>query len=135
MRVDIMKSAGRTTRKSLVIGLDCSTTGTKAIAFDQKGRIATAAHASASLFSPKPGYYEQNAQDWWTSAQKALRTVTSAVDPERIAALAISNQRETFVPLSESGHPVGLPLLGWMNGARMKWNSSQTQLAKKEYIA
>jgi sugar (pentulose or hexulose) kinase len=114
MLVDIMKSAAKTTRKILVIGLDCSTTGTKAIAFDRKGRIATAAHASAPLFSPKPGYYEQNAQDWWTSAQKALRMVTSAVDPERIAALAISNQRETFVPLNEFGHPVR-PAIVWLD--------------------
>jgi sugar (pentulose or hexulose) kinase len=109
-----MKSPDRTTRKSLVIGLDCSTTGTKAIAFDQNGRIATAAQSATSLFSPKPGYYEQNAQDWWTSAQKALRTVTSAVDPERIAALAISNQRETFVPLNEFGHSVR-PAIVWLD--------------------
>jgi xylulokinase len=114
MLVDIMKSADRTTRNSLVIGLDCSTTGTKAIAFDQHGRIATAAQASTLLFSPKPGYYEQNAQDWWTSAQKALRTVTSAVDPERIAALAIINQRETFVPMNELGHPVR-PAIVWLD--------------------
>jgi glycerol kinase len=65
--VDFMKSADKTTGKSLVIGLDCSTTGTKAIAFDKKGRIAAAAHASNLLFSPKPGYYEQNALDWWIS--------------------------------------------------------------------
>ena len=109
-----MKSADRTTLKSLVIGLDCSTTGTKAIAFDRKGRIATGAHASAPLFSPKPGYYEQNSQNWWTSAQKALRTLTRAVDPERIAALAISNQRETFVPLNEFGHPVR-PAIVWLD--------------------
>jgi sugar (pentulose or hexulose) kinase len=38
----IMKSADKTTRKSLVIGLDCSITGTKAIAFDKKGRIVAA---------------------------------------------------------------------------------------------
>ena len=109
-----MKSADKTTGKSLVIGLDCSTTGTKAIAFDKKGRIAAAAHASNLLFSPKPGYYEQNALDWWISTRKALRTITSAVDPKRIAALAISNQRETFVPLNESGHPIR-PAIVWLD--------------------
>jgi sugar (pentulose or hexulose) kinase len=109
-----MKSGGKTNRKSLVIGLDCSTTSTKAIAFDKKGRIVAAAHAPISLFSPKPGYYEQNAQDWWTSAQKALRTITSAVDPERISALAISHQRETFVPLNKSGHPIR-PAIVWLD--------------------
>jgi sugar (pentulose or hexulose) kinase len=114
MPANIMKSGDRTNGKSLVIGLDCSTTGTKAIAFDKKGRTAADAYALTPLFSPKSGYYEQNAQDWWTSAQKALRTITSNVKPERIAALAISNQRETFVPLNESGHPIR-PAIVWLD--------------------
>jgi sugar (pentulose or hexulose) kinase len=114
MPANIIKSSEITNRKNLVIGLDCSTTGTKAIAVDRKGRIAADAHASNPLFSPKPGYYEQNAQDWWTSAQKALRTITSQVESERIAALAISNQRETFVPLNESGHPIR-PAIVWLD--------------------
>jgi sugar (pentulose or hexulose) kinase len=109
-----MESSNKTNRKSLVIGLDCSTTGTKAIAFDRKGRIASEAHASNPLFSPKPGYYEQKAQDWWASAQKALSAITSKVDPERISALAISNQRETFVPLNQSGHPIR-PAIVWLD--------------------
>lgn len=114
MPLNNMKPADKTTRKNLVIGLDCSTTGTKAIAFDRKGRIAAAAHASNSLFSPKPGYYEQKSQDWWTSAQKTLRIVTSKVNPERIAALAISNQRETFVPLDKNGLPIR-PAIVWLD--------------------
>ena len=114
MPANAMKFRDGRARKNLVIGLDCGTTGTKAMAFDKNGRIAAAAHASTPLFSPKPGYYEQNAQDWWTSAQKALRTITSNVKPERIAALAISNQRETFVPLNESGHPIR-PAIVWLD--------------------
>ncbi len=114
MPVNAMKSVYRTNRKNLVVGLDCSTTGTKAIAFDKKGNIAAAVHTSIPLSSPKPGHYEQNAQDWWTSAQKALRALTSEVEPERIAALAVSNQRETFVPLNESGHPLR-PAIVWLD--------------------
>jgi xylulokinase len=114
MLVDAMKSADRKTRKSLVIGLDCSTTGPKAIAFNKRGRMIAAAHASNPLFSPKPGYYEQNVQDWWTSARKTLRTITRAVDPTKIAALAISNQRETFVPLDENGRSIR-PAIVWLD--------------------
>lgn len=109
-----MNPADKITRKNLVIGLDCSTTGTKAIAFDRKGRIAATAYASNPLYSPKPGYYEQKSQDWWTSAQKTLRIMTSKVNPERIAALAISNQRETFVPLNKNGLPIR-PAIVWLD--------------------
>jgi sugar (pentulose or hexulose) kinase len=90
-------------KNNLVIGLDCSTTGTKAIAFDRKGNIAARAHETIPLSSPNPHEYEQDANDWWTSAQKALRQLTHQVSPSRISALAISNQRETFVPLSKDG--------------------------------
>lgn len=112
--VNNMKSADKTTGKSLVIGLDCSTTGTKAIAFDKKGRTVASAHASIPLYSPKPGYYEQNAQDWWISARKALRTMMRQINPESIAALAISNQRETFVTLDENGFPIR-PAIVWLD--------------------
>ena len=87
----------------LVVGLDCSTTGIKAIAFNNKGTMAALAIEPIPLFSPQPHYYEQDPDDWWLSTQKALRKITRLVDPRRISALAISNQRETFVPLSSDG--------------------------------
>ena len=109
-------------RRRFVIGLDSSTTGTKAIAFDKNGNVAAQAHEAIPLFSPQPNYYEQDPDDWWVSAQKALRKITRQIDPKRIAALAISNQRETFVPLNRNGNASDPPFSGWMNGARMKWN-------------
>jgi sugar (pentulose or hexulose) kinase len=114
MPANAMKFGDGRGRKDLVLGLDCGTTGIKAIVFDKKGRMAAAAHASTPLFSPKPGYYEQNAQDWWTSVQKALRILAIKINPERIAALAISNQRETFVPQNKAGHPVR-PAIVWLD--------------------
>jgi len=110
----LMKSSGRAKTKNFVVGLDCSTTATKAIAFDKKGRMAAEAQASNPLFRPQPGYYEQNARDWWISAQKALRIMTGKINPERIAALAIANQRETFVALNENGRPVR-PAIVWLD--------------------
>ncbi len=100
--------------KDIVIGLDSSTTGTKVIAFDRKGNIVARANEPIPLLSPQPNYYEQNPDDWWLSAQKALRKVTHQIDSERIAALAISNQRETFVPLSRNGDCIR-PAIIWLD--------------------
>ncbi len=55
------------------------------------------------MLTPQPGYYEQNFEDWWTSASEALRQVTGKVDGRRIAGMAVSNQRETYAPLDEHG--------------------------------
>jgi xylulokinase len=101
-------------RRHFVIGLDSSTTGTKAIAFDKKGNVAAQAHEAIPLFSPQPNYYEQNPEDWWISARKALRTITRQIDPGRITALAVSNQRETFVPLDRNGNRLR-PAILWLD--------------------
>jgi sugar (pentulose or hexulose) kinase len=89
--------------KYIVIGLDCSTTAAKAIAFNENGKVIAQASESISLFSPQPEWYEQDANSWWTSSQRALKKITNMIDSSRIAALAISNQRETFVPLNKNG--------------------------------
>jgi xylulokinase len=109
-----MKSGRSKALESLVIGLDCSTTGTKAIAFDRYGTIAARAQEAIPLFSPQPHYYEQDPNDWWISVQKALRAITRQINPERISALAISNQRETFVPLDKSGKCLR-PAIIWLD--------------------
>jgi len=98
----------------LVVGLDCSTTATKAIAFDRDGRAIARAAEPIALRSPQSNYYEQEADEWWSSARKALKELTRTVDPLRIKALAIANQRETFVPLSQQGKSLR-PAIVWLD--------------------
>jgi len=109
-----MNSGQTNTMTRLVIGLDCSTTGIKAIAFDGKGTVAAHAHEAIPLLSPQPLYYEQNPDDWWIAAQKALKAITRQIHPARIEALAVSNQRETFVPLNEAGNCLR-PAIIWLD--------------------
>ena len=109
-----MKSHVTKKTADLVIGLDSSTTGTKAIAFDKKGNVVAHASEPIPLSSPQPNYYEQDPGDWWVSAQRALQKITRQIDPERIVALAVSNQRETFVPLGSDGNCLR-PAIVWLD--------------------
>jgi sugar (pentulose or hexulose) kinase len=109
-----MESGQRKKMGSLVVGLDCSTTGTKAIAFNRRGKVIAHAQETIHFFSPKPHYYEQNPNDWWISTQKVLRTITRQIGSEKISALAISHQRETFVPLSKDGNCLR-PAIIWLD--------------------
>jgi sugar (pentulose or hexulose) kinase len=84
--------------QDLVIGLDSSTTATKAIAWDAQGRALAEGRAAVALANPRPGWFEQDPAEWWLSAANALAAVTATIDPARIAAVSISNQRETFAP-------------------------------------
>jgi sugar (pentulose or hexulose) kinase len=102
------------TMKDVVVGLDSSTTATKAIAWRRDGSVAGMGRCPIPLFSPGDERHEQNPEDWWSSATTALRQMLQQVAPERIAALAISNQRETFVPLDARGAPVR-PAIVWLD--------------------
>jgi xylulokinase len=84
-------------KSEIVVGIDSSTTATKAIAWDYSGKNAAEGHSPIQLLSPLPYYYEQNPDDWWNSLVKSLQTLTHQVEKERIDAVAIANQRETFV--------------------------------------
>ena len=109
-----MKNIQRKKSSDLVIGLDCSTTSAKVLAFNKRGKIVARAFEIIPLFSPKPNYYEQDPGDWWLSAQKAIKNITRQIDPERIAALAVANQRETFVPLDKNGNCLR-PAIIWLD--------------------
>lgn len=94
------------TLKDLVIGIDSSTTACKAIAWDRAGQAAAEARATYPMFSPAPNRYEQRAEDWWTALCDVVRSVASQVGADRIAAVCVTNQRETFVPVDERGSAV-----------------------------
>jgi sugar (pentulose or hexulose) kinase len=87
----------------LVIGLDSSTTATKAIAWDRMGRAHGEGRAPIALSNPQAGWFEQEAEDWWASAQAAIRALLGKVDAQRIGAIAISNQRESFAQFDKDG--------------------------------
>ena len=101
--------------KDLVVGVDSSTTACKAIAWDATGRAVAEGRAAFDLISPNPNWYEQNANDWWTSLCDCLQTVVSQVGEDRIAALCITHQRESFVLVDEHCHPIHNAVL-WLDG-------------------
>ena len=100
-----------------VIGVDCSTTAVKAIAFDADGRAIAEGRAQLARSSPSPGWAEQSAADWWTATCIALRSLT-----ERLIGLgagpadgiAITHQRESFVCLDALGTEVR-PAILWLD--------------------
>src|SRR5262245_5465122 len=87
----------------LVIGIDSSTTATKAIAWDSEGRAVAEGRAPIAMSNPLPGHFEQDPADWWNSTVHALKQLTAQVDAARVAAIGISNQRETFGVFTRDG--------------------------------
>jgi sugar (pentulose or hexulose) kinase len=100
--------------RDLVIGLDCSTTACKAIAWDRFGNSHAEGRAALSMSMPASGFHEQSAQMWWQSTCQAIQQVTSQIDPARLAAVCVAHQRESFVPLDQNNQPLR-PAILWMD--------------------
>jgi xylulokinase len=98
----------------LVVGIDSSTTSTKALALDSEGRAVAEGRAAVPMRNLGRGHLEQSVHDWWAALVEALADLFRAVDPARIAALAVSNQRETVGFLDAAGEELR-PAILWLD--------------------
>ncbi|HQY11106.1 MAG TPA: FGGY family carbohydrate kinase, partial [Ferruginibacter sp.] len=82
-----------------ILSLDQGTTSSRAIIFDKQGSIISIAQKEFTQLFPKPGWVEHDANEIWsTQLGVAAEAITKAgLQPENIAAIGITNQRETTV--------------------------------------
>ncbi|KDM66976.1 MULTISPECIES: FGGY-family carbohydrate kinase [unclassified Acidiphilium] len=98
-----------------VIGLDCSTSAVKALAFDRQGSVLATGRARLPFAPDAEGRFEQDPEDWWRACRAALAELAAGLDGIEIAGLAIANQRETIAPLDAGFRPVR-PAILWLDG-------------------
>jgi len=82
-----------------ILALDQGTTSSRAIIFDKQGSIVTIAQKEFTQIFPQPGWVEHEANEIWsTQLGVAAEAITKAgLSPGNIAAIGITNQRETTV--------------------------------------
>ena len=88
---------------SLLLGIDLSTTGAKALLIDTQGGVVSSATTPLSLSTPHPLWSEQEPRDWWhattTSIQRALAEAGSSASD--IRAIGLTGQMHGLVLLDE----------------------------------
>ncbi|WP_214820619.1 MULTISPECIES: glycerol kinase GlpK [unclassified Exiguobacterium] len=95
--------------KRYILALDQGTTSSRAIIFDHDGKIVTVAQREFKQYFPKPGWVEHNANEIWGSVLAVMAEAfgSADIDPNEIAGIGITNQRETAVVWEkETGRPV-----------------------------
>lgn len=95
--------------KKYILAFDQGTTSSRAILFDQQGNIVKTAQKEFTQYYPKAGWVEHDAMEIWGSQSGVAREVleTTGVSPQDIAAIGITNQRETTVVWDKNtGKPV-----------------------------
>ncbi len=96
---------------SVLIGLDIGTTGARAVLVDLEGKVLAVATESYPLSTPRPGWTEQDPEDWWNAAQVVLRKVASE-SPSPPLGLGLTGQMHGSVFL-DSADNIIRPALLW----------------------
>ena len=118
----------------LLIGLDVGTTSVKAGLFDPGGARPAVAGEEYQLDHPGPDRVELDPDRYWSAAQAAIRRVVAdgGVDRHAIAAIAVSSQGETILPVDSTGRALA-PALVWLdNRAVAEANELARQVADGE---
>ncbi|MDY0019683.1 MAG: FGGY family carbohydrate kinase, partial [Anaerolineae bacterium] len=96
-----------------ILAIDQGTTNTKALVVSPAGTILARGSQPTAISYPQPGWVEQDALEVWRCTRAAIAECLSALDKPNLAAVAITNQRETaLVWERETGQPVG-PCVVW----------------------
>lgn len=95
--------------KKYIIALDQGTTSSRAVVFNKKGEIVTVSQKEFTQIYPKPGWVEHDPMEIWGCQSGVMREAieTASIDPNDIAAIGVTNQRETTIVWDkETGIPV-----------------------------
>jgi xylulokinase len=98
----------------LLLGIDVGTTNVKALLATPEGVVVAQADQSYPLLTPRPGWVEQNPEDWWAATTQVVRRVVSEGQADQVAAIGVSGQGCAAVLIDEQGNAVR-PGIIWMD--------------------
>ncbi len=102
-----------------LVGLDVGTTGVKAVAIDPDGTVLARAEEGYPLSTPRPGWSEQDPEDWWRASEDAL----AALGADASVPVGLSGQMHGLVALDEADRVVRPAIL---------WNDQRTRAECEE---
>lgn len=103
----------------MLLGIDISTTGAKALLIEADGRVVSSATTPLTLSTPRPLWSEQNPADWWIGVVRSVRKALgeAGVDGSAVSAIGLTGQMHGLVLLNGAGEPLRPAIL---------WNDQRT---------
>ena len=102
-------------RAELILAVDQGTSGSKAILVGGAGEVVARGSHPIGRTHPAPGWVEQSADEVWTSVVAAVDTCLAGRDPYAIAAIGLSNQRESLLLWDRATGEAVSPVLSWQD--------------------
>ena len=102
------------------LGIDTSTTGSKALIIDESGQVIAVAASPHTLQTPRPLWSEQDPREWWDAVSASICSVLeqAGIDGESIGAVGLTGQMHGLVLLDDAGTVLRPAIL---------WNDQRTQ--------
>lgn len=102
------------------LGIDTSTTSSKALLIDSQGEVIAVASSPHTLQTPKPLWSEQDPLEWWVAVSASIKSVLekAGIGGEKVAAIGLTGQMHGLVLLDEAGNVLRPAIL---------WNDQRTQ--------
>jgi len=106
--------------KSYFLGVDTSTTSSKALLIDEAGEVVAVASSPHTLQTPRPLWSEQNPPEWWQAVCVSIRSVLkkAGMKAETVAGIGLTGQMHGLVLLDDAGEVLRPAIL---------WNDQRTQ--------
>lgn len=110
----------------VIIGTDIGTSGVKVLAVDENCRVVGSNVTEYPIYTPNPGWTEQNPDDWWNAAAAGLKKLIPQLSGYEIAGVGLSGQMHGMVALDAENRVVRPAIL---------WNDQRTEKQCKEIIS
>jgi len=91
-----------------LVGIDVGTSSTRVSIYSADGRLLAEGRAPHRVSHPRPGWAEEDPEDWWNAVCAASNAALNALPfpPESIKGIAITAMRQTFVCVDQRAHPL-----------------------------
>ena len=91
---------------SYVLGIDLGTGSAKAVLLDDGGQLVARGTFEYPLHKPRPGWVEQDGEDWWQGLCVSARQALEGIDPTQVAGVGLSGQLNGAVFVDGDGRPL-----------------------------
>ena len=120
----------------MLLGIDISTTGAKALLIDEKGNVVSSSTTSFMLSTPHPLWSEQKPHDWWEGIVRSICQVLqqAGITGSEISAIGMTGQMHGLVLLDEHGEVLRPAILWNDQRTGSQCDEIRTRLGKERLI-
>jgi len=118
------------------LGIDTSTTSSKALLIDERGEMVSVASSPHTLQTPKPLWSEQDPKEWWQAVSASIHGALekAGIGGEAISAIGLTGQMHGLVLLDEAGE-VLRPAILWNDGrTQAQCDDIHARVGKEKFI-